>query len=487
VRASLESLDPVDTRGKWGEAVIKIGLACMNETTLAALRTGEGQQSIEKLRFYLSGEPQLVNPLYEMIFNHATRVEIHPGQNTGGSLRRTRKLPKLQVSPIVLPPSSLKQVGFEDDEALLEYTARSFSGYRLLSEYFSLPEKFSFVDVTSLGATSTDGFDKNFEIHIYLKDVTPPRGSIGADTFQLGCTPVINLFNEITEPIHLSAKQHEYQVIPDVRRQIATEIYSIDSVVADDPQQAKSREFHPFYSFRHAREQEKDRTFWYASRRPSLRPEDPGTEVYLSLVDLGFNPHVPASTVLTVRASCTNRDLPARLPWGGTQGDLEVEGAAPLSRIHCLTKPTETLRPPLRRATQWRLLSHLSLNHLSLGDGARNGAPDALQEILFLYDLTESSATRHQITGINRVTSRRVVRQTGSRIGSGFVRGIQTTIEFDEEQYVGSGLFLFSSVLERFLALYASINSFNELVAVTKQREGIMKQWPPRTGEQIVL
>ena len=486
-QASLESLDPVDTRGKWGAAVIKISLACMNETTLASLRTGETQQPIDNLRFYLSGEPQLVNPLYEMIFNHSTRVEIHPGEIKAGALRRTRKLPKLPVSPIVLPASSLKQVGFDDDEAVLQYTARSFSGYRLLSEYFAMPEKFLFVDVTGLGATATAGFGKSFEIHIYLKDVTPPRGSIGADTFQLGCTPIINLFSEITEPIHLSAKQHEYHVIPDVRRQMATEIYSIDSVVADDPQQAKSREFHPFYSFRHAREHEKDRTFWYASRRPSLRPEDPGTEVYLSLVDLGFNPHVPASTVLTIRASCTNRDLPGRLPWGGSQGDLEVEGAAPLSRIHCLTKPTETLRPPLRRGTQWRLLSHLSLNHLSLGDGARDGAPDALQEILFLYDVTGSSATRRQITGINRVTSRRVVRQTGSRIGSGFVRGIQTTIEFDEEQYVGSGLFLFSSVLERFLALYASINSFNELVAVTKQREGIMKRWPPRTGEQIVL
>ena len=485
--ASLESLDPVDTRGKWGAAVIKLSLICMNETTLAGLKTGETQHPIDSLRFYLSGEPQLVNPLYEMIFNHATRVEIHPSQNLPSPSRRTRKLAPLRVSPLTLPPSSLKQVGFEENEALLQYTARSFAGYRLLSEYFALPDKFLFVDVTGFEAAARAGFGSRFEVHVYLKDVTPPRGVVNAETFQLGCTPVINLFSEITEPIHLSGKQHEYHAIPDVRRQMATEIYSIDSVVADDPQQGKSREFYPFYSFRHAYEQEKDRTFWYSSRRPSLRPEDPGTEVYLSLVDLGFNPHVPATSVLTVRATCTNRDLPARLPWGGSEGDLEVEGAVPLSRVHCLTKPTPTLRPPLRRGTQWRLLSHLTLNHLSLADDAKNGSPDALQEILFLYDLTGSSATRRQITGINRVTSRRAVRQTGSRIGSGFVRGIETTVEFDEEQYVGSGLFLFSSVLERFLGLYVSINSFNQLVAVTKQREGIMKRWPPRAGEQILL
>jgi type VI secretion system protein ImpG len=484
--AALESLDPVDTRGKWGNAVIKLELSCLNESTLANLKLGDTQQPLDRLRFYLSGEPQIVHPLYEIIFNHATRVELQPSQKVSTS-RRTRKLSRLKISPVVLPPTSLNQVGFEADEALLQYTARSFAGYRLLSEYFALPEKFLFFDVTGLARAAREGFGSHFQIHIYLKDVTPIRGVVSADTFQLGCTPVVNLFSEITEPIHLSGKQHEYHAIPDVRRQMATEVYSIDSVVADDPQQGTSREFHPFYSFRHAHEHEKDRTFWYSSRRPSQRPEDPGTEVYLSLVDLGFNPHVPATKVLTVRATCTNRDLAAKLPWGGREGDLEVEGAAPLSRVHCLTKPTPTLRPPLRRGTQWRLISHLTLNHLSLAEGTKNGPPDALQEILFLYDLTNSLATRRQIAGISSVTSRRVVRQTGSRIGSGFVRGIETTVEFDEEQFVGSGLFLFSSVLERFLGLYTSINSFNQLVAVTRQREGIMRRWPPRAGEQILL
>ena len=486
VEAALQSLDPVDTRGKWGNAIIKLSLSCMNGTKLATLKAGETQQPIDRLRLYLSGEPQLVYPLYEIIFNHATRVELHPGRDTSTSSLSTRKLPPPRITPVVLPSGSLAQVGFEGGDAVLQYTARSFTGYRLFSEYFALPEKFLFFDITGLSGAASEGFGDRFDVHIYLKDVAPPRGVVNADTFQLGCAPVINLFSEIAEPIHLSGRQHEYQVIPDVRRQMATEIYSIDSVVSDDPQQAKSREFHPFYSFRHAYDQEVDRTFWYSSRRASVRPDDPGTEVYLSLVDLGFNPHVPATNVLTVRATCTNRDLPARLPWGGREGDLEVEGAAPLSRVHCLTKPTATLRPPLRRGTQWRLISHLTLNHLSLVDG-KDGVPDALQEILFLYDLTESLATRRQITGINRVTSRRAVRQTGSRIGSGFVRGIETTVEFDEEQYVGSGLFLFSSVLERFLGLYVSINSFNQLVAVTKQREGIMKRWPPRAGEQILL
>jgi type VI secretion system protein ImpG len=139
------------------------------------------------------------------------------------------------------------------------------------------------------------------------------------------------------------------------------------------------------------------------------------------------------------------------------------------------------------RGTQWRLISHLSLNHLSLVGKGADGSPEALREILFLYDLMDSSATRRQIRGLKGVKSRPAVRQMGTRIGAGFVRGIETTIEFDEDQYVGSGLFLFACVLEKFLGLYASVNSFNQLVAVSSQREGIIKRWPPRAGEQILL
>jgi type VI secretion system protein ImpG len=132
------------------------------------------------------------------------------------------------------------------------------------------------------------------------------------------------------------------------------------------------------------------------------------------------------------------------------------------------------------------LISHLNLNHLSLTEN-ENGTPEALQEILQLYNFDDSSALRKQILGITGIESRKVVRQIGQRIGSGFVRGLETTIEFDEEQFVGSGLFIFACVLERFLGLYVSMNSFNQTVLKTKQREGVIKRFKPRTGEQVLL
>ncbi|HVG20283.1 MAG TPA: type VI secretion system baseplate subunit TssF [Blastocatellia bacterium] len=490
VSAWVESLSPVDTRGKWPEAVIRISLRCINNTRLSELRLGAGERTraIDSLRFYINGEAQLVYPLYEMIFNNASKVELRPSppkRETGG-LRPAGGLNKTPPA-IALPPTSIRQVGFEADEAMLSYTARSFAGYRLLTEYFAFPDKFLFFDVAGLDQAARAGFGDQFDISIHLRDVTPPRSVVDADTFQLGCAPIINLFSKTAEPIQLTQKQSEYHVIADVHRQMATEIYSIDSVSATDPYLQQSRPFQPFYSFRHAYDPDHSRTFWYSTRRPSQRKDDAGTEIYLSLVDLGFNPHVPAIETITVGTTCTNRDLPSRLPFGGRDNDLEIESGAPISRVRCLKKPTNTIRPPLKRAGHWRLISHLALNHFSIVEKNPGDSAEALREILLLYDFQDSSATRKQILGINSVSSRRVVRQMGSRVGTGFVRGVEVTIDFDEDQYVGSGLFLFASVLDRFLALYGSINSFTQLVGKTYQSEGNLKRWPPRAGEQIIL
>src|SRR5499427_10367511 len=337
--ASLESTDPVDTRGRWNEAVIKLSFSCTNETMLRTLRKGDTREPIERLRFFLNGEPHVVYPLYEMVFNHTTRVEIRPGPVA--SAPRTQKLDLPVLTKIDLPPAVIEPVGFESDHSLLQYEARSFPGYRLLSEYFALPEKFLFFDLKGLDQAARAGFLNTFDIRIYLRDVAPLRGLVDRTTFQLGCTPVVNLFSDLAEPIRLTSHQHEYQVITDVRKPLAMEIYSVERVVSADPPQGKSREFKPFYSLHHAGAgDEDDPTFWFASRRASQKPNDDGTEVFLTLVDLDFNPHVPPSSVLTLHVNCTNRDLPAKLPFGGVEGDLEAEGAMPISRVRCLTKPT---------------------------------------------------------------------------------------------------------------------------------------------------
>jgi type VI secretion system protein ImpG len=449
-------------------AVIRIGLRCPSqETSFSTLGLGA-------LRFYLKGQPHNVYRLYELLFNNTVGVAVTRSDS--------------QAEALLLGRDALSQVGFDREEGLLPYPARSFLGYRLLTEYFAFPQKYLFFDLNLDRVQTMPQLGNLIVVYIYLNRVIPDLiRTVTADTFQLGCTPIVNLFPQRADPIALTHTEFEYQIVPDRRRPMALEVYSVDKVIASPPQ-GDSVEFHPFFSTKHARNRDTDRTFWLTTRRPAeetMAWGDRGTEVYLSLVDLGFRPSAPADWVLEVRTTCSNRDLPQNLPFGGDQPRLQMrEGGGAISRILCLTPPTRTLRPGLGHGLLWRLISHLSLNHLSL---VENGDADALREILKLYDFADSAETRGQIDGIVGVSSRRVVGSIRSEGPLTFCRGTEVTIQLDEERYTGSGVFLFASVLERFLALYCTVNSFTKLIATVKGREGELRRWPPRMGENVIV
>jgi len=271
--------------------------------------------------------------------------------------------------------------------------------------------------------------------------------------------------------------------VPDVSRRRATEVFEITDVQSANPQSGEVVHFEPFYSYRHGVGRSKAQAFWRASRRASGYRDDEGTDVFLSLVDLSSRPVRPNLDALVVRTVCTNRDLPARLPFGNEAGDFELEGALPVKRIVALIKPTDALRPPVGKDSMWRLVSQLSLNYLSLVENGR----EALQEILRLYNFTGSTYSEKQIEGLAGLDSRRHFARVISEDGVVFARGTQVEMEFDEDQFVGGGVYLFASVLEYFLGLYVSMNSFSQLRVRTRQRKEILRQWPPRAGQKILL
>ena len=321
------------------------------------------------------------------------------------------------------------------------------------------------------------------EIWIYLNRIVKSNLQITGDTFCLHATPVVNLFKRIAEPIAVEQQKTEYHVIPDIRRAEATEVFSIDTVTSSSPASSREEaEFMPFYSIRHhlIDEDELDRrAFWHQHRRPSGKKGDEGTEVFLSFADWNFRPVDPNVETVMVNVTCTNRDLPARLPFWDPMGDFEMEIAAPVGSIICMIKPTPTRRPSLGGALQWRLLSHLSLNYMSIVQGGE----EAFKEILKLYDFDNSPATRQQINGVVSLKSEYATK----RIGQSFCRGVQVAMEFDEDKFVGTGLYLFACVLERFLGQYVSVNSFSQLIAKTIQRKEALKKWPSRNGNRVLL
>ncbi len=375
-------------------AALRVELSCLPDADF-------GNMQLRFLRFYLNGESNLVHALYELLCNNGTQILIRD------------LAPNSRKPPVVLPASSLRPVGFADEEALLPYPRHSFSGYRLLQEYFSFPEKFFFLDLTGLETLETVGFGPRVEVIFLISNFErAERGqmlelNVSAKTLGLGCSPVINLFPLTAEPILLDQTDFEYPVVPDVRRRHGLEIFSIDDVISPDRDTRQVVQFEPFYRFRHAssRQEKRQQAFWYASRRPSRRRNDQGTEVFLSLMDLTGRPMRPDVDTVTVHCTCSNRDLPYRLPLGNETGDFELEGLGAVKRIVSLRKPTATVRPPTGKGVLWRLVSHLSLNYLSLVEEGKG----ALTEILRLYNFSESAFHEKQIAGLLNLKSQRHV------------------------------------------------------------------------------
>jgi type VI secretion system protein ImpG len=201
------------------------------------------------------------------------------------------------------------------------------------------------------------------------------------------------------------------------------------------------------------------------------------------LVNLSSRTSLPDAETVTVRCTCTNRDILARLPFGNETGDFEVEGIGSIKRAVVLRKPTATLRPPMGRGALWRLISHLALNYLSIVEEGK----EAFQEILHLYNFSEAAELEKQIAGIVSLGSQRHFARLLSENGISFARGTRVQMELDENEFSGGGAFLFAAVIERFLALYCSLNSFSQLVVKTRQRREVMKEWPPRAGQAILI
>lgn len=462
------TLWPLEVVGAGFEQPVKLVKGAQKVVRLRLkLHGGSGFSGFQgdRLRFYLNGQPQHVFPLYELLLNHLCAVECTPPDAPPG------------VS-LQLPPDCLQPVGYAPDQALFPYPEHSFPGYRLLLEYFACPAKFLFFDVTGLSALGTTNFGKDLDLLFYLDTSVPESLAVGPQTFCLYATPTVNAFQKIAEPIRLDHRRCEYRVIPDLRREGDLEVLSVDEVSATEascPGEVKL--YHQVFSA--SREEDGGGQLWQMQRRSSSRAPDEGTDVFLSFCDLAEVAAAPREETVLVRVTCSNGDLPAKLPFGDPAGDFDTESAAPISAIHCLSKPTASLRPVHDGAHQRRLVSHLSLNYLSLVEGGAG----ALKQILSLYDFVQSPSTAQQISGIISVNSRPVTR----RIGAGFCRGIEVTLVFDEAKYVGNSLYLFASILERFLGQYVSVNSFVQVVAVRASNDTVIKRWPPRSGERVLL
>ena len=451
------------------KAVIKLSLEGeFEEVSMATL-------GLKKLRFYLNGQAHQTLHLYQLLFEHCIGLAIVKN----GELTQAKYLESRHI----------KAVGFDDEHQVVPYSQRTLAGYRLLVENFIFPEKFLFFDLDELDNKWPD-IDDKFEIYIYLKEGSDDlEKQVSASHFLLGCTPVINLFEQELEPVRLEPSLYEYKLAPRYLDAEVAEIISIGEVTAFDPKDNKVK-VTPFYGETHPAYLDQNRMFWHINRQASSWAggyAEQGTEVYLSLVDHQFKgftaPDDYGTWLLSISALCSNRNLPAHLPFGTDEPKMFIgERADIIKKVKCLLAPTVPVRAALSDATRWQLVSHLSLEHFSGPDALKT-----LKETLKLYDFKSSPENKTLIENILAVTVKSATARVNQKGRISFCSGSDIELTFAGDHYGGSGVFFFCTILERFFAQYAAINSFTRLTVKFKDQLGDFHRWPTRAGRRPLL
>ncbi len=432
---------------------------------------------VDALRLHVDGDPSLVTTLREALTSRVLATMVQPASVGAWSVDR-QALPRL--------------VGLDDEDALLDFDARSHTAYRLLTEYFGFPEKFNFVDLP-LPAAVRNAPGRSLTLHLALGglrsdgDEARLLETVTSANLLAGCAPVVNLFATRADPIRVTHAATMHAVLPDGRRAWGHDVYAIDRVYRLHQTDAGEavQVFKPFYSLQHddlLREGDEGGRYWF-SHRQSGEGRSPGFETEIGLVDLDFDPALPQTDTLSIDVRATNRDLPSRMSIGNPGGDLFADGGGPWREIRLLRKPTAPHRFDTQRGLLWRLISQLSLNHLSLtGSGI-----DALKEMLRLYDLPRSATNQRLIDGLASVDYKVAQAFLEGEPFATLVRGTAIRLVVDDEHFVGTGLHLFAAVLERFFALYAHLNSFTQLTLVSSRTGQDLVKCKRRSGEEPLL
>jgi type VI secretion system protein ImpG len=452
------------------------------------LRTTAGltfdKLALDRLTLYLGDTSEKAMRLYEALLAHAEAMVLRP---------TSRPVPWQEIVRV----APVRPVGFEPDQALLPYGGQSFDGYRLLHEYFACPSRFMFVDLVGLGKAVRRLADNELDILILLKRADPRLDrAVDPNDFSLFCTPAINLFPKVADRIHLTEQTNEHHVVVDRTRPMDFEVYRVRSVAGLAAGNEAPQEFRPFFGATDLADAGTGRAYYavhreqrlLSSRQRSRGPRSSyiGSEVFVSLVDANEAPYRHDLKQLAVEVLCTNRDLPIDMPVGKGTTDFTMQLGAPVEAIRCLAGPTWPRPSYAEGDTTWNLISHLSLNYLTLIDKNPEEGAAAFRELLSLYADLADPSVRKQVEGVRSIASRPVVRRAIHPGPIAFVRGLEITLTIAEEAFEGSGGFLLAAVLDRFLAKYVTINSFTETVLRTITRGEIVR-WQKRPGQRHLV
>jgi len=453
----------LDRDGGNVQAVLRMSLSVTEGTTLSEICPNS-------LKFFINGQPQLSYRLYEMLMTQVAGIAIaeHPGD----------------PNAVFLPSDCIHACGMDQESTAIPVDGRSSTAHRLLAEFFAFPEKFLFIELRDIKKAWAD-FGEKAHVYIYFKQTHPELvQGVNSETLQLGCTTIVNLFEQDLDSVDANEFTVEHKIIPDIYGNIScADIHTITDIYASRPGKDNLK-MQPFYGSHRDSSVNASKLYWVLRREPSQWFNgriSHGTDSYLSFVDADFKVTAPdESWTIGGKAICVNRDIPEKLPFGPGLPEFGAPEAG--CRSDCITPPTPTIQPRLNDATRWQLVTQLSLQHFASDDGLH-----VLKNTLRLYDFKGTPTTDALINGIisleTSLTTARVRQQGRTAI----CQGTEIMLGLDEQFFSGSGLYLFASILSEFFAQYCTINTFVQLKAKVKQRPGTILEWPPRNGNQTLV
>lgn len=432
------------------------------------------------LPIYLAGSENVPGELYRQLAGETLAVIAQSPQSAAGA-QGWVKLPVPEAH------------GFEEDCALLPAELRSFRGYRLLSEYFTCPERFHFVQLNELGQAFAGCQQACDVVFLFRRGAEALVGSVAPSNLRLFATPAINLFEKQLGRVQVGPHTHEHLLVPDRMRPLEFEVYRVLEVTAFGRNNADPRPVAPLYAYGALLYDWREALFYVSRLKPRRlstkeqrlrgRSDYVGTETWLSLTSPGDARRLEDVHELAVRALVTNRELPEQLRFGAST-DLSITGV-PVRAVTMLRAPTRP-RPPLGlNDSAWRVIAHLTPNYATLAPREHDD-PSVLRDHLALYGRSDDAAMRRQIDGVTSIRAQPVTRRLPGQDRLAFARGLNIRVKLDDAAFENARLYLFCAVLERFLAEFASINSFTECVFETPN-EGQFAKWPPRTGRRRTI
>jgi type VI secretion system protein ImpG len=411
----------------------------------------------EKLRLFLADDHASAAELYLLLSRHVTRIVLTPADSGDG---------------VTLPSDFLRPAGFSEGEDLLPYPPQAFSGYRLLQEYFSTPEKFLFFDLSGWERWQQRGEGLQFTISFELDSLPSGPLRIRRESFALHSVPAVNLFSHDADPISVNHRSGRYLIRPAGPDPAHCQVFSVDRVTGYSRLTGSERIYAPFELFGRDNRAEPDyHTLLAQSQWHS------GYDVHLGIAFPGeISP--PNAETLSIALTCTNGRLPENLRVGDIAEPISALPGFVSGRNITPINPGQP--PPLGPGLLRKLGSHLYLNHLSLE------RVEHLQSLLELYVFSSQGAGSLATANLKRISGIEALEVTaGEQLVEGIpLRGREIRMKVRQDHFAGPGdMYLFGCVLDHFLGRYASLNSYTRLVFYETLRGGTC-QWPTRLGTQ---